>query len=221
MKNCLTPTDMTEAQTRSRDNSVSLKLQLGFNMIELIIAIAILAILIALAAPTFTSIINSNRLAAVSNEFLGTVQGARIEAVRRNARVVVCKSTNADAAAPTCSAAAGNWSGWVAFVDDGGATPANARNGVLNAGETVLRADSVPDPMVLLASPAISATQTIVFRSDGLAHVADGSLLAGRVSACLATGSPAENVRLFAIGSGSRMSISKSNGSGACNAPTN
>ncbi|MBP7370617.1 MAG: GspH/FimT family pseudopilin, partial [Arenimonas sp.] len=78
--------------------------QKGFNLIELIVALSVLSILVTLSIPSFTSLFNSNRLTANANEMLSTIQLARMEAVRRNARVVVCRSDNPDVA-PVCSAA--------------------------------------------------------------------------------------------------------------------
>jgi len=192
----------------------------GFSLLELMIAIAILGILLALAQPGFVSVLNANRLTGTANELLTTMQVARSEAVKRNARVVVCRSDNPDAATPACNTGAGNWSGWISFVDDGGATPANARNNTLEAGETVLRVGSIQAPLVVVASPAISgASQRIVFRADGMARAAT-SLLFGQLRVCIPTAQPADNARDLAIATGSRMGVKKKNAAGACGAPT-
>jgi type IV fimbrial biogenesis protein FimT len=193
--------------------------QTGFSLIEILIAIAILAILIALAQPVLTSVINGGRLSGAGNELLATMQSARIEAIRRNARVVVCASNNADSSTPTCASGAGSRTGWISFVDDGGGAPANARNTAFNAGETLLRANAMTDNLQVLNSTNVAAAQAVVFRSDGLARASSGGLLNGSIAVCMLTTSPEQNVRVFQIGSGSRMSVSKASGSGNCNAP--
>lgn len=196
----------------------------GFSILELMIAIAVIGTLMALAQPSLIAIFNSNRLTGTANELLTTMQIARTEAVKRNARVVVCRSANADAAAPTCAPGAGNWSGWIAYVDDGGAAPGNvalnARNSALDANETILRVGSIPAPIVVVASPAISgASQRIIFRPDGMARAAN-ALLFAQLRVCIATATPADNARDLAIATGSRMGVKKQNASGACAAPT-
>ena len=91
----------------------------GFSLLELMITVAVAAILMALAVPSFTSLINNNRLTSGSNALVTAMHHARSEAVRRNARVTLCAS--ADGA--TC-AGTGNWQGWVTLVTTGaGAAP--------------------------------------------------------------------------------------------------
>lgn len=64
----------------------------GFTLIELMITIAVLAVVIAIAAPSFTSVIQSNRTTALHHEILGALQLARSEAVKRRTDVIVCRS---------------------------------------------------------------------------------------------------------------------------------
>ncbi|KTT05021.1 peptidase [Pseudomonas oryzihabitans] len=69
-----------------------MRTQYGFTLIETMVAIAILAIVISIAAPSFTSMLQSNRAAVLSNELLGTLQIARSEALKRRTNVVLCRS---------------------------------------------------------------------------------------------------------------------------------
>src|SRR3546814_19233482 len=77
----------------------------GFTLIELMVTISVLAILMMLAVPSFTSIINSNRLTAQSNEVVAALQLARMEAIKQNRRAIVCRS----ATGTTCANAPGAW----------------------------------------------------------------------------------------------------------------
>ena len=92
-----------------------LKTGSGFTLIELVVTMAVLAILVTLATPSFTSIMNNNRLTSNANEMLTTLQSARMEAVRRNARVVICRNDTPDTAT-ACNTGAGAWLGWNAHL---------------------------------------------------------------------------------------------------------
>lgn len=97
----------------------------GVTLIELIIAMAILAVLIAVAAPSFREVATNNRSSGIVNTFLADISMARSEATK-HARPVSVVATGAD------------WnSGWQVFVDNNG-------NGVLDVGDEELkRAGSV------------------------------------------------------------------------------
>ncbi len=85
----------------------------GFTLIELMVAVAILAVLAALAAPSFNEAILSNRLASYANSFVASVQLARSEAIKRNATVVMCRSADGVSCATT-----GTWQqGWILWRD--------------------------------------------------------------------------------------------------------
>lgn len=69
----------------------TMRAQYGFTLIELIVAIAILAIVIAIAAPSFNRTVQSNRAAVMSNELLGALQTTRSEALKRRTNVTLCR----------------------------------------------------------------------------------------------------------------------------------
>lgn len=173
----------------------------GFSMIELMVTVAVMAVLMAAAFPSFTAMVNSNRLTGSANEMIASLQLARSEAIRRNTRVIVCRSEDN----ATCADAAGLWAGWITIVD-GGAEP--------------LRVSSAKAPLQLEASEAISGDDDrIVFRPDGLARTDAGVLLAASIGTCLATERPAENARAVRITSGSRFVVTTESLGGECPAP--
>ncbi|MEN1728185.1 MAG: GspH/FimT family pseudopilin [Pseudomonadota bacterium] len=88
----------------------------GFTLLELIIAIALVALLTAIAVPSFRAVIQNNRITAQTNDLLTAFQLARSEAVRRGRPVTICAADVVGGGnAPTCGT---NWNlGWMAVVD--------------------------------------------------------------------------------------------------------
>lgn len=113
-------------------------------MVELLVILTISAILVAMAVPSFQAMIQNNRISSAVNALVASMDLARSEAIRRNGPVVVCRSTDATNANPTCSSApfgaytANDWSvGWIVFA----IAPANAGllpMGVFRAGDEVI-----------------------------------------------------------------------------------
>jgi type IV fimbrial biogenesis protein FimT len=87
--------------------------QRGFTLIELMVVVAIAAILLTLAAPSFTGYMNKKRVEGVAAELATDIQFARTEAVVRNAPVRITFGSGcwvvhtAGSTATTCTQAAG------------------------------------------------------------------------------------------------------------------
>lgn len=96
---------------------------LGLTLIELIATISIVAILVGIAIPSFSSVIRSTRLTTYANELVTSLNLARSEAVKRGVQISVRRkgSTNQ------------NWdSGWDIFTDLDG-------DGRLDTADTLLK----------------------------------------------------------------------------------
>lgn len=93
----------------------------GFTLIEVMVVIAITGILLLIGIPSMKSMIERNAVANQVNSFVGSVTLARAEAIKRNASVVMCRSTNAETTNPICASSGTEWkSGWIVFMDRGG-----------------------------------------------------------------------------------------------------
>ena len=139
----------------------------GVTLIELMTALAVLAILTSLAAPSLRDFLIRNRSAAISNEFVATVMRARNEAVNRNMCVTVCRSTLTSTPAQ-CNAGS-NWqTGWIAFAnascDATASAPATADDIFVRAGPL--------DSSYSLVSSATNADK-ILFSPSGNARAGD------------------------------------------------
>jgi len=182
-------------------------LQRGFSFLEIVIVVVILGVVLAIAAPNYTAMVNGNHLVATGNELLAVVQQARIEAVRRNQRVVVCPSSDG-------SSCGSDWSlGWLSFQD-------NNRDDLVSVGEAVITTGVPSTGTRLLPSPAIATENRLRFSPDGFAREpVTGALLAARIAVCRPVSRPEENVRDLVLASGSRASLVRRSGGGTCTQP--
>jgi len=80
----------------------------GFTLVELMVTIAIFAILLGMAAPSISDAMLGSRLTALANRIVASATIARSEAIKRNTAVTMCVSTDGS----TC--ASGGWEqGWI------------------------------------------------------------------------------------------------------------
>lgn len=99
----------------------------GFTLIELMITLAIAAILMVVAVPSMRDFMKNERLTTQINTLLVHLQYARSEAITRHYQVVVCASSDG----ATCS---GTWSdGWIVFSDEDGSNSVNDNDTLLRA----------------------------------------------------------------------------------------
>lgn len=86
--------------------------QRGFTAIELMVTIAVMAILMALAVPAMQDGLLGSKLGAQANSLVASVTLARSEAIKRNARTKLCIPDSTFAAC-AASSTAGWEQGWI------------------------------------------------------------------------------------------------------------
>ena len=92
----------------------------GFTLIELMVTLAVAAIVLGIAVPSFNTQILNNRSIALGEDFATALNFVRSEAVKRGGRVSLCASNDG----ATCT---GAWvEGFIAFVDDAATDTAGA-----------------------------------------------------------------------------------------------
>jgi type IV fimbrial biogenesis protein FimT len=168
---------------------------LGFTLIELLVTIAIAAVLAGLAAPSFRDLMANNRLKSHTSALHTSLLQARSEAIKRNSRVVVCKSLDG----ATC-ATSGDWQqGWVVFADAD-------NDAVVDAGELVIqKVDALSGDFVLKGDGDLA--DYVSYSSTGAPKLkASDTFQTGGFSLCQlgVTGGNARQIELFATG---RLSI--------------
>jgi type IV fimbrial biogenesis protein FimT len=125
----------------------------GISLIELLVTLAIVAIVLAWGSPSLkNSILNARRAAAV-NAFLHTLYSARSESLLHVQFVSVCPSPDQE----QCSADRADWAaGWISFINEDRDQPAH-----VDPGERVLTRHAALEGVRILAN-----RESLVFRHD-------------------------------------------------------
>ncbi|WP_193754292.1 GspH/FimT family pseudopilin [Microbulbifer sp. Q7] len=174
--------------------------QQGLTLIELMITLAVLAVVVGIAVPSFNTMIQNNRSLALGEELAGALNYARSEAVKRGVRVTLCGSTDGAA----CN---GSWAdNWIVVVDTA-ATDDAAAPVVANAA-AVLRFWEAPDNNATVAATQGSATPTFVrFTRKGTL----GRSTVGTVTLNTSfSGCSSNNARLLTVGAAGMLNMSRS-----------
>ena len=125
----------------------------GFTLIELMATVAIAAVLLVVAVPSFVGFQRNSELTSATNSFVAAVNTARGEAMKRGMNAMLVPATGTD------------WgSGWTVFVDQD-------RSGGLNTGDTtVIQQPALPSYFSATGQGTASETPAyIMFDASGYA----------------------------------------------------
>jgi type IV fimbrial biogenesis protein FimT len=150
--------------------------QSGATLMELMVVLAVSAILLGVGIPSFASLAQTSRLSSVTNEMLSSLHLARSEAIKRNSRAVICPSVDG-----SHCAGSGDWyQGWLVFHD------AN-NNAARDAGEAVVLAHgTLPQGISITGDSKVS--KYISYSPTGGGKLISGAWQFGSLILCSESG---------------------------------
>ena len=134
----------------------------GFSLIEVLIAMAILGILLALAAPSYSTWITNSRIRTTAESIQSGLQSARSEAVRRNSTIRF-QLTSSIANDCTLSTTATNW---VISYDDPTLATDKCASARLNEAFPAADLTNNPAPRILQLRAASDGTSGVEATAD-------------------------------------------------------
>ena len=138
----------------------------AFTLVELVTTLAVTLTALAVGVPAFESLIDNQRIHAGTNRLVAHLQFARSEAVKRDVRVIMCRTANPNSSSPVCGGSEKTWTtGYIIFADDG-----NYTNNLYNSStDILLRRGQVPPSGVDLRGNAIW-NKNLIFNPNGTTH---------------------------------------------------
>lgn len=170
----------------------------GFSLIELMIALTVLSIGVAVAMPMFRNVIRNSAVSGQTNDLVTAMAMARSEAVRRGMQVAV-----------TSAGGGADWSGGWSIIAD------TNRDGSFQSSDEVIQQSPALDPQyhVFAKNTAGGSDARIVFNLNGAADAAFD------LNVCYPTGEASKSRRIQVRTSGNVSSYKDTSGSAATSCP--
>jgi len=122
----------------------------GFTLIELMVVLVILAVILMIAVPSYRTLTERTRLKSYANEVVASVYLARSEAIKRNAVMTLCASTDGT----SCTGGDAWEQGWI----------------VMDPNDTVIKHQQALASGIILFD--LSSINTMAFQPSGAASTA-------------------------------------------------
>lgn len=137
----------------------------GVSLVELMVAVGVLAVLLAVAVPSYRGVIKRNQVSAASNALLADLSYARSEAVTRGTIVSVCPSTDGI----HCDSNTAYKSGWMIYAYEPGKGKADTAYDSASTDNSLLRYTTARAGVSILAADAkvVSLGPQGEFKSSG------------------------------------------------------
>lgn len=168
----------------------------GFTLTEALITLAVLGLLLGVAVSTVAEVLHGLRLQAVSGDVFHHLMLARSEAIKRNGRVVLCKSVDG----LTCTEQARWEQGWLLFHDVNNSGSREPREPVLQ------RLPALPAGWRLNANGPLA--NYVSYGPFGAARMVPGGFQAGTFTVCR-TSTDTLEARQIVINAGGRPRVQK------------
>ena len=169
----------------------------GFTLVELMIAMGLTALLLAMAVPAVTTLVSNSRQTGAVNDLVSSMHAARSAAITTNTRVTMCTS----AGGSNCVAA--SWDqGWIVFSD-------RDSDQLVDADESVIASSND------VGSLSIESTQFgefLMYRPNGRVMNASVSGNLGEFTVCDSRGSEHAKVLIVDLSGRPRTSTKLANG---------
>lgn len=140
----------------------------GFTIVELMVTIAIAAVLMMVATPSYTTFIRNSQLSDAVGEFMAATNAARGNAIKQGINTYLVPTTGT------------NWStGWYVFADGNW-------DGVYTASEpkdVLIMQSPAPNSILTVTTPTAStlASGYLLFNGSGYPKITNGGLGSGRL----------------------------------------
>lgn len=162
--------------------------QRGFTILELMLSVAVGAILVGIGVPSFVNTIRNSEMTSATNGLVGALYAARSEAVKQRTRVTVCRAQTNSSGDVSCAA-----------TGDSLAVFTNASNDLsvdTGSGDVIVR--SVPWLADTITVSSSDVPYGFSFNASGFTRALNGDTISGDLLFCGPRGNDAARVLTIA-----------------------